>query len=182
MEVVMKRWLTTTAMVLVGFSGPVLAQSLPVPSVPAARDVPGAKELPDPNVTYKVVFDARAVPSDVDDVNPVLTATARYLNTLAKYGVPPEHRKLAVVIHGPATAMIVDNETFKMRNGGHDNANIGLIRELSNAGVKFHVCGQAVLGRKIDPKTIMPEIELDLWALTTLMNLEMDGYVHVGGG
>jgi len=38
-----------------------------------------------------------------------------------------------------------------------------------------------VLGRKIDPATIQPEIELDLWALTTLTNLELRGYVHVGG-
>jgi hypothetical protein len=38
-----------------------------------------------------------------------------------------------------------------------------------------------VLAHKIDPKTIMPEIELDLWALTTLVNLELRGYVHVGG-
>jgi len=46
--------------------------------------------------------------------------------------------------------------------------------------VDFRVCGQAVLGRKIDPKNILPEIELDLWALTTLTNLQLRGYVHVG--
>jgi hypothetical protein len=37
-----------------------------------------------------------------------------------------------------------------------------------------------VLANKIDPKTIQPEIELDLWALTTIVNLEMRGYVRVG--
>jgi len=27
----------------------------------------------------------------------------------------------------------------------------------------------------------MPEIELDLWALTTITNLELRGYIHVAG-
>jgi len=51
---------------------------------------------------------------------------------------------------------------------------------MKRAGVDFRVCGQAVLGRKIDPKTIQPEIELDLWALTTIVNLQTRGYVHIG--
>jgi hypothetical protein len=42
------------------------------------------------------------------------------------------------------------------------------------------VCGQSVLANKIDPKTVQPEIELDLWALTTLVNLQSRGYIKVG--
>ena len=79
-----------------------------------------------------------------------------------------------------ATPIIEVNETFKSNNNGVDNPNIDLIRSLHKAGVAFHVCGQSVLGHKIDPKTIQPEIELDLWALTTMVNLEMCGYAHVG--
>ncbi len=52
---------------------------------------------------------------------------------------------------------------------------------MKKAGVDFRVCGQAVLANNIDPKTIQPEIELDLWALTTLVDLQLKGYVHVGG-
>jgi len=163
------------------FSGLVLAQSLPVPDGPVARDLPGAKELPDPNLTYKVVFDIASAAPKIDDVNPMLTAVARYVNTLAKYGVPAEHRKIAVVFHQGSTEIVQSNEAFKARNDGHDNPNIALIQSLKKAGVDFRVCGQAVLGRKIDPKTIQPEIELDLWALTTLVNLELRGYVHIGG-
>jgi hypothetical protein len=36
------------------------------------------------------------------------------------------------------------------------------------------------IAKKIDPKTIQPEIELDRWALTTLVNLQLRGYVQVG--
>jgi hypothetical protein len=43
------------------------------------------------------------------------------------------------------------------------------------------VCGQAVLGQKIDPKDIQPEIQLDLWALTTIVNMQRRGYVRIGG-
>ena len=33
------------------------AQSLPLPDSPVATDIPGARELPDPSLVYKVVFD-----------------------------------------------------------------------------------------------------------------------------
>jgi intracellular sulfur oxidation DsrE/DsrF family protein len=168
---------------LIGLSGSVFAQSdqtLPIPGGEVAKDLPGAKELPDPNMMYKVVFDIATAAPKVDDVNPGLTAVVRYVNTLAKNGVPADHRKIAVVFHRGGTDIVMNNETFKARNQGRDNPNIALIQSMNKAGVDFRVCGQAVLARKIDPKTVMPEIEVDLWALTTLVNLQLRGYVHVG--
>lgn len=157
------------------------AQSaLPIPNAEVARDVPGAKELPDPNRTYKVVFDVGIAADKIDEVNPMLAVTARYVNTLAKFGVPADHRKIAVVFHQKGTEIIQSNEAYKARNNGHDNPNITIIRELKKAGVDFRVCGQAVLAFKIDPKNIQPEIQLDLWALTTLVDFQLDGYVHIG--
>ena len=169
------------AAALTAFSGAMPAQTLAIPGGEVARDVPGAKELPDPAMTYKVVFDAASAAPKVGDVNPNLTGVVRLLNTLAKNGVPADHRKIAVVLHRDATDIILNNEAFKARYNGQDNPNIALIKTMKAAGVDFRVCGQAVLAHKIDPKTILPEIELDLWALTTLVNLELRGYVHVGG-
>ncbi|MGP0075019.1 MAG: DsrE family protein [Bryobacteraceae bacterium] len=169
--------------VLIGLPGSVFAQSdqaLPIPGGEVAKDLPGAKELPDPNVMYKVVFDIAKAAPKVDDINPGLTVVARYVNTLAKHGVPVEHRKIAVVFHRGGTDIVVNNETFKARNQGHDNPNVALIQSMKKAGVDFRVCGQGVLASKIDPKTILPEIEVDLWALTTLVDLQLRGYVHVG--
>jgi len=162
------------------FTNSATAAELAIPEGPVASDVPGAKELPDPSMTYKVVFDLGTAAPKIDEVNPGLMMVERYLNTLAKYGVPPAHRKLAVVFHQKATEVILNNETFKARNEGHDNPNIGVIRSLKKAGVDLRVCGQAVLANKIDPKTIQPEIELDLWALTTLVDFQLKGYAHVG--
>jgi len=169
---------------LIGLSGSALAQSaqiLPLPDSPVATDIPGARELPDPNIIYKVVFDIRNASPTIDEVNPGLISIARYFNTLAKYGVPADHRKIVIVLHQGGTEMILNNAAFKARNDGHDNPNTAMIRSMKKAGIDFRVCGQAVLGRKIETDTIMPEIELDLWALTTITNLELRGYIHVAG-
>jgi len=157
------------------------SQALPVPGIDPARDVPGAKELPDPKTEYKVLFDAAAAPAKPSDVNPMLQTVARYVNTLAQRGVSADHRKIAVIFHQGSTPAILKNEAFRARNDGLDNPNITLIQALSKAGVAFHVCGQAVLGQKIDPKDIQPEIQLDLWALTTIVNMQQRGYVRIGG-
>jgi intracellular sulfur oxidation DsrE/DsrF family protein len=179
----MKAWLGIAATLLLGFMAAAAhsQSALPLPDYGVARDVPGAHMTPDPNVVHKVVFDAVTAAESIDDVNPQLLGVARYLNTLAKFGVPPGNRQIAVVLHQGSTEIILSNETFKARNDGHDNPNIDIIRALDTAGVQFHVCGQAVMGRDIDPKTIMPEIQLDLWALTTLIDLGRQGYVRIGG-
>ena len=171
----------SVAAALIALAGTLAAQSLPIPDGPVAKELPGAKELPDPNTTYKVVFDIAKAAPKIDEVNPALTMVVRFLNTLAKNGVPADHRKIAVVFHQGGTDVVLNNDAFKARNDGHDNPNIALIQQMKKAGVDFRVCGQAVLARKIDPKTIQPEIELDLWALTTIINLESRGYVHIGG-
>jgi intracellular sulfur oxidation DsrE/DsrF family protein len=173
----------TLALVVVFLAAPKPAQtqSLPIPGIEAARDVPGAKELPDTTTEYKVLFDAARAPDTPTDVNPILVAAARYLNTLAKVGVPPAHRQIAVVFHQGATPAILKNEEYRKRHNGQDNPNIAIIQALKKAGVDFRVCGQAVLGAKIDRADIQPEIQVDLWALTTIINFELRGYVRIGG-
>jgi intracellular sulfur oxidation DsrE/DsrF family protein len=52
---------------------------------------------------------------------------------------------------------------------------------MKRAGVDFRVCGQSVLFSHIDPKTIQPIVELDLWAGITILNLTTRGYIHLGG-
>ena len=42
--------------------------------------------------------------------------------------------------------------TFKARHG-KDNPNVGLIRDLTQAGVEFRACGQGLLAREIDNST-----------------------------
>jgi len=178
---VMKRFLSLAALAaLVGLAGSVNAQQLAVPGAPVAKDVPGAKELPDPNRMYKVVFDiAKAAPKP-GEVSPGLMLIANYVNTLAKWGVPADHRKIAVILHKGGGEMIFTNEAYKARTEGLDNPNIEMIKKLTDAGVSFRVCGQGVTAKKIDRKDILPQIQVDLWALVSMVNLQNEGYVHIG--
>jgi intracellular sulfur oxidation DsrE/DsrF family protein len=73
------------------------------------------------------------------------------------------------------------NAEYQARNRGQDNPNIPIMQALAKAGVELHVCGQGVLGAKIDPKDIQPEVQLDLWALTTIVDFVQRGYVRIGG-
>lgn len=155
------------------------AQALPVPGVEAARDVPNAKEMPNPAIVHKVLFDMATAGPKPTEVHPMLQAVARYVNTLAKTGVPAANRKVAVVFHLGATDYIMTNEAYKARHDGQDNPNHAMIQALAKAGVDFRVCGQATLGRKIEPKDMMPEVQRDLWALTTIIALQQQGYVLI---
>jgi intracellular sulfur oxidation DsrE/DsrF family protein len=166
---------------LAGISAGAMAQELPIPGVAPAKDQPGAHEYPDPKLTYKIVFDLAGGPDSPDKVNPGLRGIAEFINTLAKYNVPASHRQLVVVFHQKSTPAILTNDEYKKRNNGVDNPNIALIQAMKKAGVDFRVCGQAVLGMKIDHKTILPEIQVDLWAGMTIPNLMMRGYQRLGG-
>jgi intracellular sulfur oxidation DsrE/DsrF family protein len=164
---------------LLGQAAPSLAQALPVPGVDAARDVPGAKEMPDTKAIHKVVFDMATAGPKPGEVHPMLQAVARYVNTLAKTGVPAQNRKVAVVFHQGATDYVLTNDVYKARHDGQENPNLAMIQALGKAGVDFRLCGQAAAARKIARTDMMPEVQLDLWALTTIIALQQQGYVLI---
>lgn len=155
--------------------------ALPVPGVEAARDLPGAHEMPDPKLDHKIVFSV-GQSAKPGEVNPMLPTIARYINTLAKHGVPADRRHIVVVFHQRSADidLVMTDDAFKARYDGQENPNAALIRSLKKAGVDFRVCGQALFGRKIDPNQVNPDIQIDLWALTTLVNLQLKGYVRIG--
>ncbi len=156
--------------------------ALAVPGYPVAREVPNAHELPDPKLDYKIAWGIGQGAKDMTAaVNPGLETLARYVNTLAKWGVPKEKRHLIVMFHqrSPDFDIIMTNEAFKAKHG-KDNPNVPLIAALKKAGVEFRACGQAVVGRKLEAKDINPDVQVDLWAMTTFFNLQMKGFVRAG--
>ena len=157
------------------------ADELPIPGYSASRDYPGAHLTPDPNTEYKVVFDLVVTDNDLNDPYPMLPLIARYVNTLANLGVPKENRKIAIVMHQGSGLIGLKNDEFKARHDGMDNPNIDLIKQLHAAGVAFHLCGQGVLSRNVDEDDLLDEIQVDYWALTTLIELGRQGYVKIGG-
>jgi intracellular sulfur oxidation DsrE/DsrF family protein len=167
-----------------GSFGPARAADSPtvlVPGYGATRDLPGAHELPDPNTDYKVVFADGQDAKDPSDVNPMLPTIARYVNTLGKYGVPAKHRHIVIMFHQrtPGIGIVMTNEAYRKRFN-RDNPNVALIHALKQAGVEIRVCGQGLLAQKIDPSEVNPDVQVDLWAMTTLVNLQLKGYVRVG--
>src|SRR5258708_39307396 len=167
-----------------GSFGPAHAASprpLLVPGYEATQDLPGARELPDPKTDYKVVFADGQDAKNPGDVNPMLPTIATYVNTLGKYGVPAEHRHLVIMFHQrtPDIDIVMSNDAYKERYK-RDNPNIAIIHALKQAGVDIRVCGQGLIGRKSDSKQVNPDVQIDLWAMTTLVNLQLKGYVRVG--
>jgi intracellular sulfur oxidation DsrE/DsrF family protein len=176
--------LTTSLVLASGSFGPANVDSekpLLVPGYEAARDLPGARELPDPKTDYKVVFADGQDAKNPGDVNPMLPTIATYVNTLGKYGVPAEHRHLVIMFHQrtPDIDIVMSNEAYRERYN-RDNPNIAIIHALRQAGVDIRVCGQGLLARKIDAKQVNPDVQIDLWAMTSLVNLQLKGYVRVG--
>ena len=177
-------WIAAVAFcaVLLAHPGVSRAQSapaLPISGVDAAIDFPNEHEMPDPNLTYKLVFDIGKAAPKIDDVNPGLTVISRYYNTLAKGGVPADRRKFVVVFHQEGTDVALNNAAWKARKDGHDNPNIAMIHSMKQAGIDFRVCGQGVLSRKIELDAINSDIQIDQWAMTTITTLQLRGYVRV---
>lgn len=159
----------------------IASAQLPIPGVEPAKDVPGSFLSPDANTEYKVVFDFTAVDENLDDPYPMLPLVAKYLNTLENLGVTEKNRKIAIVLHQGSGLIGLENEAFKARNNGKDNPNIALIKQLHAAGVSFHQCGQGVISRGLTEDDLLDEIQIDFWALTTLIELGRQGYVKIGG-
>ena len=176
--------MTSVLVLASGSFGPARADGdkpLLVAGYEAARDLPGARELPDPKTDYKVVFADGQDAKNPGDVNPMLPTIATYVNTLGKYGVPADHRHLVIMFHQrtPDIDIVMTNDAYRERYN-RDNPNIALIHALKQAGVDIRVCGQGLLARKIDARQVNPDVQIDLWAMTTLVNLQLKGYVRVG--
>jgi intracellular sulfur oxidation DsrE/DsrF family protein len=162
-------------------SASAFAQDLPIPGVSPGRDVPDAHLSPDPDTEYKVVFDFVMNDDNLDDPYPMLPLVARYVNTLANMGVPKENRKISIVMHRGSGLIGLNNDEFRARHDGKDNPNIELINQLHAAGVTFHLCGQGMISRGLEKSDLLEAIQVDYWALTTLIELGRQGYVKIGG-
>ena len=139
--------------------------------------LPNAGMQPDRNAEYKVVFNL-TTGSDADKLNASLDKVARTVNIFGSAGVPTSRLHFVVVIHGPATPIVLDDahhqEKFK-----NANPNSELIDALEKAGVKVVVCGQALAAHKFPHEWVNPKVEITLSALSDLIILEKQGYVLI---
>jgi intracellular sulfur oxidation DsrE/DsrF family protein len=162
-------------------SGSIAMAAEPEWTYPVIKDygkivaLPDAAMQPDKHAEYNVVFNLTGG-GEPDKVNGSLERVARTVNVFASAGVPASHLHFIVVVHGPATPIVLDNthyqEKFKT-----DNPNIALIDDLEKVGVKVVVCGQALAHNKFAHEWVNPKVELTLSAITDVIILEKKGYV-----
>lgn len=137
--------------------------------------IPDAAVQPRKDLEYKVVFDVTAGTQKPDEVNPGLDRIARFINVYASAGIPPRRLKLVAVLTGPATPAVLDDAHYRARFGVA-NPNLDLIDQLTKAGVKLFVCGQALAGMRIDVASVNPNVSRALSALTVVPTYELEGY------
>ena len=158
---------------------PALAQGAVVPLAGQMKDFPEAHELPDPSLTYKIVFDVQSMPSAADQVSPALRSIGGIINTYRAHGVAADHLVFTAVFHGDTIVQIVDDATYKGRTGVDKNPNVAILNQLKAAGVQFVVCGQSAMAQHYDFKTILPIATMNLSATATFINLMTRGYIQI---
>jgi len=137
--------------------------------------IPGAVFVPDKSQEIRAVFDATRAGPKPTELCPALNMVGSELNALAVLGVPLSNAKFAIVFHGAALDDILTNESYREKFQV-ENPNLKLIASLKKAGVKLFVCGQNLASAKIDPKTIVPDVQIATDALLVLMIYQNERY------
>jgi len=145
----------------------------------AITPISSARERPDPSIRYRTLFSVTKAAASPDKVNPSLDKVARFLNLLGADSVRPKRGDVVVIIHGPATTLVMNEIAYGTRTTAATNPNLPLIAALHSAGVSVRVCSQALVGNKIDPATVAKDVEIDVSALTTLATLQLRGWAMI---
>lgn len=162
---------------------PVLAISTALaqqPANPFIKDYGTIKQIDnvapnDPTVDYKIVVDLKSSNDNFNSINKGLNNVARLLNLHGVAGVPLEKLHVAVAVHYTATPIILNNTGYQKKYGV-DNPNLGLIRQLKEAGVELYVCGQSLVARDYAFEDVNPDVETALSMLTVVTEKTMQGY------
>ncbi|MFD2532649.1 DsrE family protein [Gracilimonas halophila] len=155
----------------------VLAQEAQFPII---KNFGGIYEIPDsvdpePDMEYNIVIDLKTLQRDKASLNPGLNNVARMMNLHGLGGVKAEDLNVAVVIHGGATDLVIDNAAYQKRYE-LDNPNLELIDTLKEAGVEIFVCGQSLIARDYGFDEINPQITKGLSMLTVFTTYMNKGY------
>ncbi|MFO0946368.1 MAG: DsrE family protein [Planctomycetota bacterium] len=139
-------------------------------------DVPGAVEPPRRGT--KIVFDVLAEGKPAE-LNKGLESVARYLNLNATAGNPHTEVTLAVVLHGGATRVALDDPAYARVTGNAKNPNLPLILALKKSGVEVLVCGQSLARHDFSTSEVAAGIDVAVSAMTVNANKQQDGYSYI---
>lgn len=141
-------------------------------------EVTDAVEKPASDLRYNIVIELVTGADDPAQLNNSLNNIARLINLHAIGGVPKENLSVVVAIHGEAAYSILNNQQYREKYKT-DNPNLGLYKELNDAGVQLFVCGQSLVARNIDRKRMAPEIAIATSMLTVVTTHQLKGYAYL---
>jgi len=113
------------------------------------------------------------------ELNPAIEKVARFLNIYRGAGKEAAKVDIAVVLHGDATLTILSVDAYAKRFETKSNPNLDCLHELHEAGVEIFVCGQSLIGKGATPDEVVGFADVAVSALTSLVNLQADGYSYV---
>lgn len=150
--------------------GPTITKAGKAVAMPEAAYQPAADK------EHKVVFGLHQGSKKPAQINPALNAVARAVNLYGGAGVPLAKMKFVAVAYGDAADAFLDNDHYRQKFGV-DNPNIPLIVELKDAGIVVAVCGQSLEAHAYQPEWVDSHVTVALSAITTITELQENGYV-----
>lgn len=138
-------------------------------ALPAGVDMPAMK------VVHRLLIDATTAETTATGNNRHLDAAARAVNLYALAKVPPKNLKVAVVVHGKATPLVLNDVRYRQQFG-KPNPDAALIAQLHRAGVEIFVCGQALSHQGHAVADVRDDVRVSLSAMTKLVELQAAGY------
>ena len=122
-----------------------------------------------------VISTATRAANKPTELLPALNMAGSEFNALGAAGVPLQNAKFAIVFHGLAINGILDDAHYR-KKFGVSNPNLKVLSQLKKCGAEIFVCGQNLAADKIDPKTLLPGVEIASDALIVLMTYQNNGY------
>lgn len=144
-----------------------------IPEFGKIAPVPGMVPLPEA-FKIKHSFDV-SIAADAGDINRAIAFAARLFNVHHAAGVDVKNIKAAIVVHGGAVKDVTHDEHYRAAKGTA-NANIALIKALTDTGVRIIVCGQSSAYNNVTVSDLLPGVEMMLSAMTAHIVLQQEGY------
>ena len=114
-----------------------------------------------------------------DKLNSALDKVARFVNIYRGAGKAPAQVDIAIVLHGDATLTILNDDIYGSRFKTKGNPNLDCLQALHEADVQIFVCGQSLIGSDAKPEQVVVFADVAVSALTSLVNLQAEGYAYV---
>ncbi len=137
--------------------------------------LPIGVDMPATNVVHRLLIDATTAETTATGTNRHLDAAARAVNLYALAKVSPTHLKVAIVVHGKATPLVLSDGSYR-RQFDRPNPDAALIAQLHRAGVEIFVCGQALSHQGHAIAGVRDDVRVSLSAMTRLVDLQSAGF------